>query len=54
MDLILQLSKDEIDRVPMLSRSELQRKKLNIKEKEVIENALKFIVEHLIKVKTIT
>jgi hypothetical protein len=39
MDLILLLSKDEIDRVP---RSELQRKKLNIKEKEVIENALKF------------
>jgi hypothetical protein len=39
MDLILLLSKDEIDRVP---RSELQRKKLNTKEKEVIENALKF------------
>jgi hypothetical protein len=44
MDLILQLlSKDEIDRVPMLSKKRITKKEIEYqREKEVIENALKF------------
>jgi cystathionine beta-lyase family protein involved in aluminum resistance len=55
MDLILLLSKDEIDRVPMLSKKRITKKEIEYqREKGYRERSQIQTVRALIKVKTIT